>query len=144
MGWLLRLDRTPRLILLSVFLGVVGGYVVDVKIAELAVEEAVVRAAAELAIGCEFQADALLEADGILDGGVLDLGQFVAAELAACKFGSRIKQHLWTQQAADVLGPERGLMPLRGPLLAFRQFHSLPAHANSLSHTVFSANERAS
>ena len=90
-------------------LGVLAADGVDADVAELAVEEAVIGAAAEFAVGRELQADALLQRERILDGLVLGRGQRGLVDFAAGEFRALVEQRLRAQQAADVLGAERRL-----------------------------------
>jgi hypothetical protein len=64
---------------------------VDADVAELAVEEAVVGAAAEFAIGGEGQAHALLERERIFDGFVFRLGDRGGTDLAAAEPRPRLQ-----------------------------------------------------
>jgi hypothetical protein len=67
---------------LGAALGVFAANGVDAEIAELAVEEAVIGAAAEFAVGRELQPDALLQRQRLLDRGVLGGGERLAADFA--------------------------------------------------------------
>ena len=82
---------------------------VDADVAELAVEEAVIGAAAEFAVGRELQSDALLQRERVLDGLVFGRGQRGLVDFAAREFRAQIEQRLGAEQAADVLGAERRL-----------------------------------
>jgi hypothetical protein len=82
---------------------------VDAQIAELGVEEAVIRMAAELAVGDEFEAELLLQADDVADRLVRRLRQFGLIDFAARKARALFHQLRRTQQAADMLGAERRL-----------------------------------
>ena len=92
---------------LGAALGVFAANGVDAEIAELAVEETVIGAAAEFAVGRELQPDALLQRQRLLDRGVLGGGERLAADFAASKPATLVKQGLRTKQAADVFGSER-------------------------------------
>src|SRR5882724_7387017 len=88
---------------------------VDGDVAELPVEEAVIGAAAELAIGHEAKSELLLQRDGIANSGILDRGQLGACDLALREGGARVEQGLWAQQAPDMLGAEWRLGARRRP-----------------------------
>src|SRR5262249_61241253 len=111
---------------LSAALGVFAANGVDAEIAELAVEEAVIGAAAEFAVGRELQPDALLQRQRLLDRGVLGGGERRAAEFAAREPATLVQEGLRTKQAADVFGSER-----RGEVGSRRRlppdFHAVPA-----------------
>ena len=73
-------------------------------------------AAAELAVGHDLEADALLQRDRVADRRVLDRAQLVEGAAAldrrvliALETGARVEQFLRTQQAADDFGAERRL-----------------------------------
>jgi hypothetical protein len=91
---------------LGAALGVFPANGVDAEIAELAIEEAVIGAAAEFAVGRELQPDTLLQRQHLLDRGVLGGGKRLAADFAASEPATLVKQGLRTKQAADVLGSE--------------------------------------
>jgi hypothetical protein len=82
---------------------------IDGELAELAVEEAVVGAAAEFAVGDEFEAELLLERDSAANGSVFRRGQRRLIDLAAGEAGALGHQFRRPQQAADMLGAERRL-----------------------------------
>src|SRR5207237_8648989 len=84
---------------------------VDPDVSELLIEEAVIRPAAEFAIGHEAEAELLLQSDRVADGMVLRGGEVALRDLAARKTCPGIEQRLWTQQAAEVLGAERWHLP---------------------------------
>ena len=65
---------------------------VDAEVAELAVEEAVIGAAAEFAVGRELQPDALLQRQRLLDRGVLGGRKRLAAEFAAREPAALVKE----------------------------------------------------
>ena len=65
--------------------------------------------AAELAVGDGMEADVLLLLDDALDLAVFDLLQLRGADLALGALGPRVMDRLGTQQAADMVGAERGL-----------------------------------
>src|SRR6266436_9535792 len=92
---------------LGAALGVFAANGVDAEIAELAVEETVIGAAAEFAVGRELQPDALLQRQRLLDRGVLGGGERLAADFAASEPATLVEQGLRTKQAADVFGSER-------------------------------------
>src|SRR5262249_1205701 len=92
---------------LGAALGVFAANGVDAEIAELAIEEAVIGAAAEFAVGRELQPDTLLQRQHLLDRGVFGGGKRLAADFAASEPATLVKQGLRTKQAADVFGPER-------------------------------------
>ncbi len=75
--------------------------------AELEDEVHVPRLAAELAVGRGPQADALLHADDIRDGGVLDRAELGRRDQPGGVLLSRPVHLGGSQQAADVVGPER-------------------------------------
>src|SRR5262249_21313617 len=83
---------------------VFSAYGIDADIAKLAIEEAVIGAAAEFAVGRKFQANALLQCQRVLDGRVLGLGEPRPVTLAGSEFGALLEQPLRAQEAADVLG----------------------------------------
>src|SRR6266699_1057789 len=64
--------------------------------------------AAELAVGDRLQADVLLQLDGVLDAFVLHGAQRRTVDLALLVSGARGMECLRAQQAADVVGAERG------------------------------------
>ena len=90
--------------------GILAVESIDANVAKLTVEIAVVRAAAELAVGREPQADALLQRDRIPDRLVFRLRQRLPIDLAAKEFRPEVEQTLGTQQAADVFRAKRRLM----------------------------------
>ena len=92
---------------LGAALGVFAANGVDAEIAELAIEEAVIGAAAEFAIGRELQPDTLLQRQRLLDRGVLGGSERLAADFAASEPATLVEQGLRTKQAADVFGSER-------------------------------------
>jgi hypothetical protein len=61
-----------------------------------------------LAVGDALQAEILLEADDVADRAVLDLAQLRARDLALALALARVEQLLGAQEAADVIGAERG------------------------------------
>jgi hypothetical protein len=83
---------------------------IDRDVSELAVEEAVIRPAAEFAVRHEAKTQALLQRDGVADGVILRRGELGLCDLAARETRPGIAQRLRAQQAADVLGAERRLL----------------------------------
>ncbi len=75
----------------------------------LAEEIEVPPGAAELAVGRELQADRGLLVHDLLDLHVLDLAQIVGRDLALLEPGAGFLDLRRTQQAADLVGAERGL-----------------------------------
>jgi hypothetical protein len=65
--------------------------------------------AAELAVGHRLEADRLLQRDRLSDAFVLDRAQRIGVDLAARVACAGVLQPRRSQQAADVLGAERGL-----------------------------------
>jgi hypothetical protein len=63
--------------------------------------------AAEFAIGDRLEADLFLLADNGADRLVLERGEFLGREAALFMRAARIEQSCRTQQAADMIGPER-------------------------------------
>ena len=92
---------------LGAALGFFAANGVDAEIAELAVEEAMIGAAAKFAVGRELQPDALLQRQRLLDRGGLGGRERLAAEFAARKRAALVKEGLRTKQTADVFGSER-------------------------------------
>ncbi len=74
-----------------------------------AIEEAVIGAAAEFAVGDEFEAEAFLQGDGVADGLVFGRGQIVLADFTAGETPALFQQIRRPQQAADMLGAKRRL-----------------------------------
>jgi len=70
--------------------------------------------AAEFAVGREFQADRGLLVDDLLDLEVLGLAQVVGRDLALLQPGARLLDARRPQQAADLVGAERGFGSLHG------------------------------
>jgi hypothetical protein len=64
--------------------------------------------AAELAVGRALEPDVLLHADDLADAFVLDPSQLVSADPTCFEVVARLEESLWAQQAADVIGAERG------------------------------------
>src|SRR5262252_11065782 len=91
---------------LGTALGVFAADRVDTEVAELAIEEAVIRAATEFAISGQPQADPLLERENVFDRIVFGRGQFLGTDLAARKTRAAFEQPRRTQEAAYVLGPK--------------------------------------
>src|SRR5262249_36511526 len=89
--------------------GVLAADRVDADVAERAIEEAVIRAAAKLAVGRKLEADAFLKRERVPDGRIFRGAQRVAADLAVAKARAQLQELARTQQAADVLGAEWGL-----------------------------------
>jgi hypothetical protein len=89
--------------------GVLTGDGVDREVAELLVEEAVGRAAPELAVGRKLEPGAGLQRDSVVDGPVLGLGQGGAADLAGIVLGADRQERGRTQQAANMFGAKRRL-----------------------------------
>ena len=92
-------------------LGVLAADRIDREVAELAVEEAVIGAAAELAVGREFQADAFLQRERVPDRLVLRLGSASRSTSPRANLARVSSSTLRPQQAADMLRPERRLGP---------------------------------
>jgi hypothetical protein len=98
------------------------------------------RAAAELAIGNRLQTDVFLHPDCLTDTAVLDLGEFAPVDFALRRITKRRLEFGRTQQAANVLGAERGRLAWLGHaststdalVSRFRSSHNLaaPPHAN--------------
>ncbi len=82
---------------------------VNVQLAELLVEKAVIGAAAKLAVGHELEAELLLQPDGFPDGEIFRLGELGLADLTARKSRALAQQRIRSQQAADMLGAKRWL-----------------------------------
>ena len=71
--------------------------------------------AAELAVGRELEADLLLLLDDLLDLAVLDLAERLGALISPFGvLGARLLQRRRAQQAADVIGAERGFAAFHG------------------------------
>ena len=70
--------------------------------------------AAELAVGRELQAGRGLLVHDLLDLHVLGLAQIVGRNLALLQFGARLLDARRPQQAADLIGAERGFGSLHG------------------------------
>ena len=70
--------------------------------------------AAEFAVGRELQADRGLLVHDLLDLHVLDLAQVVGGDLALLQLGARLLDARRPQQAADLVGAERGFGSLHG------------------------------
>jgi len=79
---------------------------VDAQLTERAIEEAVIGAAAEFAVGDEFEPEPLLQADGVANGLFFGGRQRSSVDLAFGETGAFAHQFRRTQQAADVLGTE--------------------------------------
>ncbi len=62
--------------------------------------------AAELAVGCDLEADILLHLDRLADRLVLDLTELLGGNLVALFLLARIEQRLGPQQTADMIGAE--------------------------------------
>ena len=73
-------------------LGVLAADGVDAELAKLAVEEAVIGAAAELSIGHEAKSEPLLQRDGLANSRVLARRQLGARDLALREGGARVEQ----------------------------------------------------
>ena len=89
-GWLAR--RRPFAGLAA--FGILAADGVDADVAELAVEEAVIGAATELAVGREPEADAFLKRDRVLDGLVFRGVERLAVDLATAKLRARSSSSL--------------------------------------------------
>src|SRR5229473_6432348 len=76
--------------------------------ADLIDEIHVPRTAAELAVGYPLEADLLLHADRIANRCVLDAAQLFGREPPGLMLGSGPQQFRRAQQAADMIGAERG------------------------------------
>ena len=70
--------------------------------------------AAEFAVGRELQADRGLLVHDLFDLQVLGLAQVVGRDLALLQFGARLLDARRPQQAADLVGAERGFGSLHG------------------------------
>ena len=70
--------------------------------------------AAEFAVGRELQADRSLLVHDLFDLEVLGLAQVLRRDLALLQLGARFLDALWPQQAADLVGAERGFGSLHG------------------------------
>ena len=70
--------------------------------------------AAEFAVGRELQADRSLLVHDLLDLHVLGLAQVVGRDLALLQPGARLLDARRPQQAADLVGAERGFGSLHG------------------------------
>ena len=81
--------------------------VVELDAFEAAEEVPVPGGAAELAVGDSLEPDLLLARDDALDGRVLDRRQLALTELALGIAGTRLLDLGRTQQASDMIGPER-------------------------------------
>ena len=90
-------------------LGVLATDRIDADVAERAIEEAVIRAAAELAVGRKLEADAFLKRERVPDGRIFRGAQRLPADLAAAEARTQVQEVARAQQAADVLGAEWGL-----------------------------------
>src|SRR5215470_5878042 len=77
---------------LGAALGIFAADRIDAEVAELAVEEAVIGAAAEFAIGGQPEADTLLERENVLDRAVFGGGQLLGTELATHKTRTGLEQ----------------------------------------------------
>ena len=64
--------------------------------------------APEFAVGDALEAEILLEADDVSDGGVFDGAQPHAIDLAALEAVARLQELRRSQEAADVIGAKRG------------------------------------
>ena len=80
---------------------------------ELVDEVHVPRGAAELAVGRRAEPDVLLHRHGLADRVVLDRAQLGGVDPARGEVLARLKQVPRPQQAADMVGPERGSGALR-------------------------------
>ena len=65
---------------------------IDGDVAELAVEEAVIGTAAELAVGCNLQTDALLKRESLGDRPIFRRGQFIPASFTAREPPAQIEE----------------------------------------------------
>ena len=70
--------------------------------------------AAEFAVGGEFQADLRLLVHHLLDLAVLDLAQVVGGDFTLLQSGAGFLDARRAQQAADLVGAERGFGSLHG------------------------------
>ncbi len=71
-------------------------------------EVRVPESAAEFTVGDRLQAGSFLHGDCLPDLPVLDFPQFFSGYFLALEIVPRLLQFRWTQQAADVVGPEGG------------------------------------
>src|SRR5581483_3041890 len=81
---------------------------------QLAEKVVIPERAAELAVGDGFQPHVLLPPDGVGDLAVLDRLQLIGRDLVLLALGAGFLQRGRAQQAADVIGAERGLGALHG------------------------------
>ena len=79
---------------------------VDLDVAELAVEEAVVGGATEFSVGGEPEAEPLLQGDGVADRGVLGNLQLGCRDTASRMAATQVQKRGRAEQAADMLGAE--------------------------------------
>jgi len=79
---------------------------IDREIAELAIKEAVIGAAAEFAVGDEFEAELFLQRDGAADSSVFGCCELRLIDLAAREASACRHQFGRPQQAADMLSTE--------------------------------------
>ena len=70
--------------------------------------------AAEFAVGRELQADGRLLVHDLFDLEVLGLAQVLRRDLALLQLRARFLDARWPQQAADLVGAERGFGSLHG------------------------------
>src|SRR5262249_32057285 len=82
---------------------------VDLDPVEHAEEIEVPPRAAELAVGCELEADLLLLAHDLLDLAVLDLLELRIGDRALLVLGACVLERSGAQEAADMVGAERRL-----------------------------------
>ena len=68
-----------------------------------------IQAAAKLAVGRKLEADAFLKRERVADGRIFCGAQRLPADLATAKPRAQFQEVARAQQAADVLGAERGL-----------------------------------
>ncbi len=73
--------------------------------------------ATQFAVGDAFEAGVFLQLHNFADAVVLDLAQLFGGDVLAHTLHARVQQTCWTQQAADMIGPEWALCI---------RWHSLP------------------
>jgi hypothetical protein len=86
---------------------------VGLHAAELLQEVDVEIGAAELAVGDALQADVFLELDDLGNGVVFDGAQGLFGDLAFLLLRAGVEQALRAQEAADMVGAERGVLACR-------------------------------
>jgi hypothetical protein len=79
---------------------------VDLNIAKLLVEEAVVRPPPEFTVGDKSQADLLLQPDSGFDCLILEVSQCSAVDFTPLETRAMLQQILWPEQATDMFRPK--------------------------------------